>query len=105
MQREPFENIPEKFKYHYVFLLKKEPEGEIPQGKWGRWSQPPIPKTESMRFVDYLSQCMREDEWRIKVSGKTLMHLWTVDNDWEVFVKLSGEFRHHYTGIMARHKR
>lgn len=102
MAKDPFEGVMPHLRYHYGFILTRQPPPDVPHKPRSRFNCPKLPQDENRAFLDFITQNLAEDDWRVKLSGTHIMRLWTADNDWEMLLKLSEAFPDHMSGIIQR---
>lgn len=106
MTSSTFSGIAAHLKYYYIILLTRMPDSKSMARHGGdRWYTPAISNTENRAFLEFIKETVPENGWQIKQPGTKILHLWTTNDDWEMLLKLSERFSHHYTGIISKEVR
>jgi hypothetical protein len=63
---------------------------------------PKIPQMFMLKFLAYLGSIYDPNEYVIDMNGEKFMNLWTTNDNWEMFLSLSGEHPHQYRGIIKK---
>lgn len=101
LSRDHFLGIPGHLKYHHLILLR---ECAKAQGS-SKFSQKRLTDKVNREFLDFLDRTLGINNMQFKLDGLAFLNVWSTDKCWEMMLKLSDEFPHHYAGILLTNER